>query len=325
MKTPRTTILLTLLLACGGLGLAQQVRIPESLTYKVAKWDGTSFVAAGTTNPKLDRQEDWMEKATPNDLQTPSVMDPDYQEEGSGANKSTLARQISVLRNFTANNLAVYCPSDNSMGISDNGFIVSADNLTIDYFTDAPDTLVQFQRHHIFYGDTALRGLPFDPRVIYDRYANRFIVVSLIGGANSENRLMVSFSTDEDPQAGWNHYTIMSDSLDPKQWFDFPTIGMNKDELFISGNMLWDSTNQNLSGNKVFQIKKANGYAGDSLKLKMWMDILDAEGDLAGTMVPVSEGLMRDSYQKGIYLASTKELSGADERQVVLVSNHRFH
>ncbi len=228
-------------------------------------------------------------------------------EEGqSPISKIAVAQPLTAYRQFTANNLDEFTPGDNSMAISRNGFIVSADNLTIDFYSDGPDSLTQFQRHHLFYGDTTLRGKPFDPRVIYDRYANRFIVVTCAYADTADTYLLISFSRDEDPQNGWNHYQLRSDTLDENQWFDYPFISINRDELFITGNMFADLGNGTVTGNKIFQIRKAEGYNGQSLKFKLWMDILDSEGDFAYCMVPLQDGLMRDSYNRGIYLASTK-------------------
>lgn len=220
--------------------------------------------------------------------------------------KLAVAQPLAVYRQFTANNLDEFTPGDNSMGISRNGFIVSADNYTIDYYGDGPDSLLQFQLHHDFYGDSTLRKKPFDPRVIYDRYANRFIVVTCAFADTADTYLLISFSRDEDPRNGWNHYRLRSDTLDDNQWFDFPSVSINSSELFISGNMFADLGNGTVTGNKIFQIRKADGYAGQTLKFRLWMDVLDSEGDIAYCMVPLQDGLMRDSYNRGIYLASTK-------------------
>jgi hypothetical protein len=62
--------------------------------------------------------------------------------------------QFGIGRSFTVNNLTGGSPGDNSMAISNGGFIVSADNETVDYYFETPDTLLQFQLHAAFFGDT---------------------------------------------------------------------------------------------------------------------------------------------------------------------------
>ncbi len=220
--------------------------------------------------------------------------------------------QINALglgRGFVANNLTSGAPADNSMAISNSGFIVSVDNTTIDYYRDTPDTLLQFQRHKDFFGDTVLGDVPYDPRVIYDRYADRFIVVMAMTQAVYDDFLLVSFSKTDDPRDGWNHYRVDTDTLDPDQWMDYPQIAINKDELFIVGNMVMDGIGNDPSSNKLFQIRKQDGYDSLALTMKIWPDILDADGQPGVFLCPLSDGLMADSYDRGIYLVSTELLT----------------
>ncbi len=121
---------------------------------------------------------------------------------------------------------------------------------------------------------------------------------------DTTNYLLLSFSNDDNPQNGWNHYYVGTDSTDEGQFFDFPTIGMNKHEIFISGHMSTDAGN--FAGNKIFQIHKQEGYDHLPLKMRTWYDVRDAEGDLVHTIVPMSEGMMSETYDKGIFLVSTK-------------------
>lgn len=214
---------------------------------------------------------------------------------------------LGIGRSFVANNFTGGPPADNSMAISNSGFIVSLDNTTIDYYRDTPDTLLQFTFHRDFFGDTLLYDLPYDPRVVYDRYTDRFIVVvAYTLGSNSD--LLVSFSKTDDPRDGWNHYRIDADTLDGGQFIDYPQIAVNRDELFITGNMVNDTTGLPV-GNKLYQIRKRDGYDSLGLTMRIWPDILDANGQMGFFLCPLSDGLMADSYNRGIYLASTEFIS----------------
>jgi hypothetical protein len=223
------------------------------------------------------------------------------------AAKTQTTATIGIGRTLVANNLTDGAPADNAMAISNSGFIVSADNSTIDYYQDTPDTLVQFQFHHDFFEDTLLYNLPFDPRVIYDRYANRFIVVMAYRLVDDSN-LLLSFSKTDDPRDGWNHYVLDADTLDPGEWIDYPQIAVNRNELFITGNMTNDNGGDP-TGNKLYQIAKQNGYDSLPLNLRIWPDILDADGQPGIFLCPFSDGLMAESYASGIYLASTELIS----------------
>lgn len=212
-----------------------------------------------------------------------------------------------VQRAFVANESGPSNPMDNTMAISDAGFIVSADNSTIDFYTDGPDTLQQFQLHTDFYGDTTISNRGFDPKVTYDRWAHRFILVMLLDQDNRENKMIVSFSKAEDPRLGWNHYYLNSDTLDQDQYFDFPLIAINAKELFVSGNMVNDGANVP-TGNKLFQINLQEGYDSLPLRCRVWTDLRDADGDLAAFVCPLGHGLQDSAYERGVYLASTKTL-----------------
>lgn len=238
---------------------------------------------------------------------TESQAKPQDEHSLAAGSKTSVAHPLVVHRSLVGNNLDVFTPSDPSMGISRNGFIVSADNFTIDFYSDVPDTLLQFQLHSDFYQDSSLIGVPFDPRVVYDRYANRFIVLTLAYADSADDYLLLSFSKAEDPRGGWNHYRIRSDSLVDGQWFDFPHLAVNKEEVFITGNLIPDSS-RIIVGNAVFQIHKSEGYAGQPLVFKVWDNVRDAQGDIGYSLCPLPDGLMRDSYSRGIYLASTKPL-----------------
>lgn len=316
MKTLFKTLFMTLLLACGGSGYSQRIQHPATGVITVPRWESpgipigwvapqsTGIMERGTVMPDDIRRKGQGATAKPNDPDASARQDGNLPLNG---NRITQGAVVSVGREFVANNLARFTPCDNAMAISDSGFIVSADNYTIEYYRDTPDSLLQHQLHHTFYGDTLLFEVPFDPRVIYDHYAKRFILITLTYKDSANNSLIVSFSQNEDPRNGWNHYRLNSDTMDVQQWMDFPTIGMNKNEVFIAGNMVRDN-DSGIVGNKMFQIRKKEGYAGNPLQYKVWTDILDADGDTAFTLIPLSDGLMSDDYSRGIYLASNKKL-----------------
>lgn len=88
-------------------------------------------------------------------------------------------------------------------------------------------------------------GGPFDPRVLYDPYADRWITTAV---GNFYRSLLVGVSRSADPMGGWNLYRI-----DPGSGtlVDFPTVGFNKDWVVVTGFQVW-----------VFE--KANLYRGGS-------------------------------------------------------------
>jgi hypothetical protein len=192
------------------------------------------------------------------------------------------------------------------MAISDSGYIVSADYTSVEYYTENGAPILQHQSHNTFFGQISLDNST-DPRVIYDSYNKKFIMVTLSHSPSDSSKLIVSFSKYQNPLAGWKHYEIKMDTLvgtsNIKYWADYPVLGINKNEVFITANIFKVGTNKNPS-NILLQINKAEGYSGSPLKLKKWNHITQANGDTAIFLYPLSDGLQLNSYNKGIWLVS---------------------
>lgn len=312
----RLYLLISICLFVGRLLPAQQVQYPATGLVTIPRWEGGGIPTGSKSQypPKHVERGIYPAKdahAAPKSS-LPSHGDPDgLVNDGNAPNpftRTTRGSIVNVGRSFVANNLFRFFPCDNAMAISDSGFIVSVDNYTVEYYDETPDSLVQNQLHDVFYNDASLSGIPFDPKIIYDRYAERFILVMLAYADSAENKILLSVSKGQDPRDGWYHYRISSDTLTENKWFDFASIAVNKNELFISGNVVSDAANA-FSGNKVFQIRKREMLQGLPLTSRVWLDVLDVDGSKAFTLVPLSDGLMRDKYDRGIYLVSTDLVS----------------
>jgi len=79
-------------------------------------------------------------------------------------------------------------------------------------------------------------GGTFDPKIIYDPYYDRWIMVTPSGSSSPQSKLYLGVSTSSDPLGEWNMYWIDPDESNIT-WFDFPSIGFNEKWITISGNM----------------------------------------------------------------------------------------
>jgi hypothetical protein len=75
----------------------------------------------------------------------------------------------------------------------------------------------------------------FDPRVLYDKYSGRWYAAS-VDRAGLANNFLVAVSNTADPTGGWKAFKIDSDPND-QRWADFPTLGLNKDGVYVAANM----------------------------------------------------------------------------------------
>jgi hypothetical protein len=218
----------------------------------------------------------------------------------------------SIGRNFVGNNFPVdRTPPDNSLAISNGGIIISADNYTIDYRNENGDTLKQRITYAQFFNDTILANAGFsDPHVLYDAYADRFIFVIQNGGDTTNSKVIIAFSKTNNPLDGWKYYIIRNWNVPAYDtwWFDYPSIAINKNELFITGNLFKAAPDGTLGvpeSNILFQIDKKSAYDSVGLVFIVRDSIKDANNNLAFTIYPLNNGLMENSYDTVMYFVST--------------------
>lgn len=165
-------------------------------------------------------------------------------------------------------------PNDNHLAISNGGTIVSVTNSLISIY----DTTGQKEDEYsleAFAEDLNISGSKYDPRVLYDPKEDRFVIGFLNGKIDTTSSIIVAFSESNDPTGNWNLYSLPGDPLNDTSWSDFPMMAMTEGELFISVNLLYNDSSwqEGFKQSIVWQIDKASGYGGDSLKTKLYKDI----------------------------------------------------
>lgn len=223
--------------------------------------------------------------------------------------------------NFEGNELRNVTPPDNTIAVSTDGYVVSVDNYSIEYYKTDGTILLSRESHTDFFNDATLTGSIFDPRVIYDPIEDKFIYVILHGSSPETSKLLVSFSKSSNPQDGWYIYPLDVSSIvnNDGTWFDYPSIGISTNELYISGNMFRPNGNNNQFEQSILlQMEKGPCFTGGTLKYQTWTGIKAANGTNAFTLKPLSFG-HNSSYGPGIYLVSN--YSGGSSNGNIFVYN----
>lgn len=171
-------------------------------------------------------------------------------------------------------------PLDNTLAISNDNYLLCGINSSI-YMHDlnsgtdpltADIEVVSFTNFA-----TGVSTLdPFDPKVIYDPEADRFIVVFLTGRNPSNSGIVVAFSQTSDPTDPWNVYKLSGNPLNNNTWTDFPAISISKEELFITVNLLIPNVHWKVGfkSSIIWQVDKSSGYSGNNtLTTNLWSDI----------------------------------------------------
>jgi hypothetical protein len=132
----------------------------------------------------------------------------------------------------------------------------------------------------------------FDPKVIYDQYAGRFVVVTLerldvtAGAASNESRIHIAVSKASDPNLGWWFHSINTklNFLDPYSglacdfWADYPGLGVDDKAVYVTANMFgFFDQPCGYGGGRLWIINKVPTYAGPDGSIVFTMhDALDA-------------------------------------------------
>ena len=82
---------------------------------------------------------------------------------------------------------------------------------------------------------------PFDPRVLYDPYSDRWLVSAADDPLLATSTIYYGISDTADPQGSWHLYAIDADPTGAT-WADYPTIGFSRGVVAIGVNMFATGT-----------------------------------------------------------------------------------
>ncbi len=172
-------------------------------------------------------------------------------------------------------------PSDNTLAVSDNGYLITSWNSEIyahDLNSDTAMFNVGLFRPTISFSEFSPITLnsPFDPKLRYDPINERFILVFLSGRDPSDSKIIVGFSSTSNPTDNWYVYELDGAPLASNTWTDYPAIAMNENELFLTINLVivgepWQT---GFDQTLIWQMDKQAAYNGAAaLPNKMWQDV----------------------------------------------------
>jgi hypothetical protein len=213
-------------------------------------------------------------------------------------NKTTLVDPPVVSLVYNADSLGGI-PPDNDMAISKSNRSVSVINSFISVHNSVTGQLVKRLTLYSFSAAVNLiNPSPFnqiysryDPKVIYDPEADRFICVMLCG-TDEYNHIAVGFSKSNKPDSTWNFYKFYGDYQADTTWFDFPSVSFSNKEFFLTGNKIKFNTSWQLGFNQtvIYQLDKNSGYNGDTVLTYQIWDNINFNGKPIRNFYPVKSG-----------------------------------
>ena len=167
-----------------------------------------------------------------------------------------------------ANTGFLQIPPDPS-GAAGPGHVVSVVNSSIQWFTKE-GALQRNQSLRTFFAPLAPQTTTFDPKVVYDPHAGRFVVVTLerVGTANNDaanrSRIYLAVSDDSDPNGAWYFLEINSRVVigAADRWADFPGLAVDEEAVYVTANMFSFATAPGFGGVRLWIIPKLPFYSG---------------------------------------------------------------
>ena len=172
-------------------------------------------------------------------------------------------------------------PPDTHGAVGPSHIVVAVNNqvriLRRDGSTISSVTLTNFWRAG---AGISVAGRAFDPRVLYDHSADRWIIVSVSDSRAATSSVLVGVSLGGDPTGAWKLYQIDADTTDIL-WADYPSVGFDKDWIVVQANMfpVVDGTGSFTSN--VYVFGKANLYAAGAGAFTAFK-----RADIGGTQTP---------------------------------------
>jgi hypothetical protein len=217
-----------------------------------------------------------------------------------------------MFQNFTGNAFNNFVPNDNDMAISNSGILCSVANTTVWSRNTVTNQVHGSYNLHTLTSTLGLQQEEFDPKIIYDPVANRFIAIFLNGFTDSTSNMLVGFSQTDSSWGAWNFYALPGNPLSDTSWSDFPMAAITNNELFITVNLLYnDSTWQaGFRQTVIWQVNKNEGYTGASLSPQLHYGI-NYNGNNIRNLCPVKGG--SQSYGPDMHFLSNRNFAASND------------
>ncbi|MFQ5584504.1 MAG: hypothetical protein ACE5GL_08740, partial [Calditrichia bacterium] len=169
-----------------------------------------------------------------------------------------------------ASNSGFYHIPPDPNGAAGPGHLISVVNTSIEWHTKAGVQQNSESLKSFFTSQSPLTGT-FDPKVIYDQYSGRFVVLTVEKvetGTNPDpgnvSRIYIAVSDDSDPNGTWYYHTIDAKTTigGVDHWADYPGFAVDEEALYITANMFAHSGAATVYGVRLWIIDKGPGSGG---------------------------------------------------------------
>ncbi len=241
------------------------------------------------TPPNIQFDPDWLAKITVPKLRDPGIGVP-IDQIGVDANPGPGAPALGAgwdAVNFDTNgtyNGFYYIPPDPIAAAGPND-VVNVVNSTIQWYSKSGtlENGVRLGRNSsgsiagsFFESLSPVHGT-YDPKVLYDQYNGRFVVVALEqtdtanGDASNTSRILIAVSDDSNPTGTWYFQAInaVQNISGTDYWCDYPGLAIGSDAIYVTGNLFGFGAGS-FGGSRLWIIGKSGLYTGSSGSVGMY-------------------------------------------------------
>jgi hypothetical protein len=164
---------------------------------------------------------------------------------------------------FPALNASVspYVPPDPEMAAGPNHLLVAV-NVYIAIYDKTGNELFRMPPAALFQQQPCTTNSAlFDPNVLYDEEAGRWILAYAAGPVTSTGGYCMLVSTSGDPLGTWYSYFFRTNSSDG--WLDFPHAGVGDNHIFMAGNIFFSTIA--FIESRLYAFPKAQLYGGQTV------------------------------------------------------------
>ena len=163
----------------------------------------------------------------------------------------------------------LFIPADSSAAAGPN-HVLNVVNVTLRVH-DKSGSLLADTALDDFFASLSPATLTFDPKVLFDQYAGRWLVVTLeqlddgAGGATEESRIFLAVSDDADPLGTWYQVAIDAKTTISgiPRWADYPGFAIDEEAVYVTANMFGFFANgSGYGGVRLWVVDKGLGSGG---------------------------------------------------------------
>lgn len=201
----------------------------------IIEYDITHPVSSVKKNPANTEEEDERKDLPVNEAEVKPFSGKEIFLNGKEAPDPSVITSLSACNNFRA--------------LDDDGTSIPPDThgaVGFDHIMTALNTQVRIQDKQgntistvslvNFWGGLGGHTDIFDPKITYDPYRQRWVIVCCASRDSPGSALLLAVSQTHDPRGNWYLYDIDADPAN-MLWFDYPSLGFNNNWIVVGGNM----------------------------------------------------------------------------------------